>query len=441
MSILGWDAYLGWAITSDDIILIIFSLGQISLKTPLDYEKQKQHVFPVTAAVSSPVTQVRVASVVVNVLNINDVAPIFIGQPFMANITEAHLIQTEVLKIQAYDEDGDSLTYTIVGGGDNKFMINQDGTIKLIGSLDYDVKNTYKLNISVSDNKTTKYTMAAIYITPVTKLPPRFTQSLYVISIPETTPAGSSILNVTAVNIIQSGNFSINEQEGRVYFHIDGSGVIRTNLAVDHEIKKQHIFTIKVQDIRNSGHATVVVNIVNDDDTCPVLTPAFQTVQITEPVAANTIVAAVQARDVDSPSLNFSLIGGNGMFKVDSYGGIKTVGEIDITQSTEYVLNITVEDEKCSKSVQVNVNINPLAPCPDCNTYPFTQTMYEYSIFENVIPSTPIITVATGQAQFRNFSIEEPMALDHVTIDRGTGNTFMTCSLCKRILIIRKWLY
>ena len=215
MSILGWDAYLGWAITSDDIILIIFSLGQISLKTPLDYEKQKQHVFPVTAAVSSPVTQVRVASVVVNVLNINDVAPIFIGEPFMANITEAHLIQTEVLKIQAYDEDGDSLTYTIVGGGDNKFMINQDGTIKLIGSLDYDVKNTYKLNISVSDNKTTKYTMAAIYITPVTKLPPRFTQSLYVISIPETTPAGSSILNVTAVNIIQSGNFSKNKSRSR----------------------------------------------------------------------------------------------------------------------------------------------------------------------------------------------------------------------------------
>ena len=338
----------------------------------------------------------------------------------MANITESHLIQTEVLKIQAYDQDGDSLTY-IVGGGDNKFMINQDGTIKLIGSLDYDVKNTYELNISVSDNKTTKYTMATIYITPVTKLPPRFTQSLYVISIPETTPAGSSILNVTAVNIIQSSNFSINEQEGREYFNIDASGVIRTNRAIDHEIKRQHIFTIKVQDIRNSGHATVVVDIVNDDDTCPVLTPAFQTVQITEPVAPNTIVAAVQARDVDSPTLNFSLTGGNGMFEVDSYGGIKTIGEVDITQSTEYILNITVMDEKCSKSVQVNVNVNPLAPCPDCNTYPFTQTVYEYSIYENVIPTVPIITVATGQAQFRNFSIENSIALQHLSIDRVTG--------------------
>ena len=387
----------------------------------LDYEKQKQHVFPVTAAITSPVTQVRVASVIVNVLNVNDVGPIFIGEPFMTNITEAHLLQTEVLRIQAYDEDGDQLTYNITDGSDNKFMIGQDGTIKLIGGLDYDIKNKYELNVSISDSQNTKYALATIYITPVTKLPPEFEQTLYIRSIPETTAAGSSILNVTTVNVIQTGTLSIREQEGREYFTIDSSGIIRTNRAVDHETKKQHIFTIKVEDIRSMGFATVVVNIVNDDDTCPVLTPAFQTVQITEPVAPNTIVAAVQARDVDSPTLNFSLTGGNGMFKVDSYGGIKTIGEVDITQSTEYILNITVMDEKCSKSVQVNVNVNPLAPCPDCNTYPFTQTVYEYSIYENVIPTVPIITVATGQALFRNFSIENSIALQHLSIDRVTG--------------------
>ena len=138
----------------------------------LDYEKQKQHVFPVTAAITSPVTQVRVASVIVNVLNVNDVGPIFIGEPFMTNITEAHLLQTEVLRIQAYDEDGDQLTYNITDGSDNKFMIGQDGTIKLIGGLDYDIKNKYELNVSISDSQNTKYALATIYITPVTKLPP-----------------------------------------------------------------------------------------------------------------------------------------------------------------------------------------------------------------------------------------------------------------------------
>lgn len=265
-------------------------------------------------------------------------------------------------------------------------------------------------------------------VQPSTKFPPAFENTLYVVWVNENTPVQTSILNVTTVNVIQQQTLNINEQSGRDFFSIDDAGTIRIAGLLNYEQQKQHIFTIRVQDRRNSGQSTVVVNVLNNNDECPRITPASQTVQITEPVQQNTIVAAVQASDMDTQNLTFTLIGGNNLFTIDRFGGIRTVGFLDITQSTVYPLSVQVSDAVCTRSAVVNVNVNPLAPCPDCNIYKFGQTLYEASIFENTIPANAIITVNTGANQFRNFSIEDTTALQYVSINPTTGK-FLLSSL------------
>ena len=356
-----------------------------------------------------------------NVINVNDVAPIFINSPYQVNVSESRLVRSSIIRLLVQDKDSNALKYSILTGSQLTFDISTDGTIFLTKELNYDKQDKYNLNVRVSDDIYSADTNVLINVIAVPKPPPKFSQTIYVTSISEGVNVGGSILNVSASNIIPPSSYSIREMSGNIFFSIDAFGIIKTRSKLNYENQKQHIFTIEIKDKRNSGFATVVVNVLNKDDVCPVITPATQIVHITEPVVADTIVAAVQAKDIDSKDLVFTLTGGGNVFKIDQYGSIRTSGYLDIAKSEKHLLIATVTDGVCSKQAIVTVNINPLAPCPDCNKYPFLSTFYETSIYEGIIPTNHILSVATGIHLSTNFSISNPLAASYVTINNVTG--------------------
>ena len=394
--------------------MFVINIGSVSMLQRLDYEKRRQYIFPLMAKVSTPVDQISFATVVVNIINENDNPPSI--ESSSVNISESHPIGSSVFQITATDQDGDALIYSIISGGDNKFNITRYGTVTLFAKLNFDVKNSFTLIVAVNDNLFTKTGKLHLRVISVFKRRPTFSQIMYTVSIPESTTIGSNILTVYLNQSNPPNAFTINEQIGRDFFNIDGTGKIKTSREFNYEKRRLYIFSVTVTDKHSYGHTAVIVNILDVRDICPIPTPSVQTVQLTEPILGNTIVAVVKTKDQDSKNLTFSLTGGSNVFTVDQYGGIRRSEYIDITTATDYELTVRISDGVCETSAKVTVRVNPFVPC---NKYAFPEALYETSVYEGTIPSNPILTVSTGN-RHSNYTIDA-LARTYVHISNISG--------------------
>lgn len=404
----------------------------VRLAGELDYETQKVFSFLVEATDSATNQLYGRSLVVVNVLDVNDQNPVFIlPTPYNVYISEDHPINTFVIDVSAADRDSDpTLMYSIQSGADGKFSMNNTnnrGHITLTQSLDYDVKNLYMMQCIVSDGVNTAVTTVRVYISPVAKPQPTFNETVYVANIHENTTINTTILKVNFHRtILPITSLMFTEAEGNNNFHLTTDGTIRSKVTFDYAVKSQYVFTVTLIDKRSrQAHTTVIVNILDSNDICPVVTPKTQTVHITEPTEDNTIVAVVRASDKDSSSLTFTLHNTtdnvlNSKFKIDQHGGIRADGRIDIENKTIASLMVLVSDGICSENASVFVHVNPVTACPVCQTYRFTEPVYMANIKENSIQNG-LLTVVSNRNGNTSYSFEDVLAKAHVTIDNKTG--------------------
>lgn len=405
------------------------------LNAALDYETKREYTFMVQARDSATKQLYGRSLVVIYVLDVNDNTPMFNDNFYNVTISEAHLVNQLVVEVSAKDADiNTALTYTLSPSGtDNKFAITSKdnlGQITLVQAVDYDIKNKYQFSVTVSDGKFSSSIQVTVHVTPVDRPEPTFNQTIYVVSIYENTTLNTLILDVDYYNVIHPvTSLKVNGAEGTPNFNVDVNGQITTKLIFDHDLKSQYIFTITVTDKRGrQGHATVVVNILNNNDLCPTLLPASQTVQITEPTVDNTIIAVVRATDRDSQLLTFTLSISsdnvlNNRFKIDQHGGIRANGNIDIENTTMATLNVTVSDGKCETKAVVYVYINPVTACPICRTYQFKEPVYYAYIMESTTENV-IVSVMTNKHADTNYTITNTTALGHVRIGQRSGMCF-----------------
>lgn len=216
----------------------------------MNYEQNKQYIFPIVASITRDVTLKAYASVVVNVLNGNDNPPSFSSANI--DISESHLVGTSVYKVEGSDLDGDKIIYTIVYGADGTFNMSRNGVISLTAPLNYDNKNSYVLKLNVSDGLHTVSGFVAVNVIATSKPPPKFANALYRASISEATPVGRSVLQLKVHHTIAPTTFTI-DGSGKDTFLVDGNGTIRIAAVLNYEIMSQHIFTVTVSLIFDRG--------------------------------------------------------------------------------------------------------------------------------------------------------------------------------------------
>ena len=256
---------------------------------------------------------------------------------------------------------------------------------------------------------------------------------MYVVDIYENTTINTAIIDFSFTNVIAPHTSLVfNEAEGTDNFNIviasntATTGQITTKVLYDHDLKSQYVFTMTITDARGrEGHSTVIVNILNNNDLCPVVQPATQIVRITEPTVDNTVVAVVRASDRDSDSLSFTLVNTtdnilNGKFKIDAFGGIRANGMIDIENQTVAELQVFVSDGNCVVNATLIVYVNPVTACPVCKTYQFVEPIYRATIYEGKT-QVGLITVETNRHSMTNYSITDATALGFVSIGESTG--------------------
>lgn len=99
-------------------------------------------------------------------LDKDDSAPVVRDEPIVFTVSEDLSPGHTVGTIRATDPDTiGSLSYALIGGDDRKFMLDKNsGILKLIDSLDRELKETYKLSVRVSDGVQNTDTIVSVQV-------------------------------------------------------------------------------------------------------------------------------------------------------------------------------------------------------------------------------------------------------------------------------------
>ena len=338
--------------------------GQIKTRQGVTYDHETKDTYHVAVFVrdskniygDSDTVDDDSIDVTINVTDVNE-PPVFdANAPTTLNIVENTIAGTDIgSPVTATDPDvGDTLTYSLDTGDGASFEIDTiSGQIKTKGALDREVKDSYTVTVSVTDNKdATGATDPAIDDTHTLTItvdnevePPTFNeeppqgQNSLARSVAENTSAGLPIGNPVSATSEDGATltYSLDDQDG-ASFEIDSNGQIKTKDALNYE-DTQNIYSVTVsvtdgKDVHGSAESPAVeddsidVTInVTDVNEKPVFdaTPPVE-YEIAENTVADTpIGAALTATDPENDALTYTLDSGSAAtFEVDANGQLKT---------------------------------------------------------------------------------------------------------------------
>jgi hypothetical protein len=152
--------------------------------------KPDQYTFFVVASDSAKIKFERrtsVAIVRINITDINNSIPEFIGAPFESYVGESLPEGAYVTQITARDADSidTNLEYSIVAGNDEKLFIidSKSGRIFTAAVLDYERKQSYDLLVQVSDGINTAVAPLLVNLVDINDNAPHFTHNFYNFSV------------------------------------------------------------------------------------------------------------------------------------------------------------------------------------------------------------------------------------------------------------------
>ncbi len=279
-------------------------------------------------------------------------APTIFAQTFTIAENSPVGSPTSPLKVQAFELEGQALTYEITGGtGQDAFNINASNgnlTVKDNTLLDREARAFLTLDVKVTDTESLSASATmTVNLTGVSEFPPVLDPQTF--DIDENSPNGSLVGTVLAQDddIGETFTYAIVSESATNVFSIDandGEIRVKTSTFVNHEAVPTVTLGVKVTD---SGGSNVTENMtvnINDVNETPVLNN--QSFSVSESAPAGTDVGFVIATDPDDgDTLTYSIVGpspfsinaGTGLLKVENPDGIDFETDPDITFTVKVV--------------------------------------------------------------------------------------------------------
>uniref|UniRef100_A0A8C2E0H1 Cadherin-related 23 n=1 Tax=Cyprinus carpio TaxID=7962 RepID=A0A8C2E0H1_CYPCA len=332
--------------------------GQIVVINELDYEISNGHyVLTVTATDQCPIPQFRLTSsttVLVNVVDVNDNAPIF-PRPFEGpfEITEGQP-GPRVCTVKATDADSGSngkVEYSITAGDlKNEFVISSvEGELRVRRDVELDRETItyYNITITAKDLGTPALSatvVVGIQVLDINDNDPILLNLPYNTTVSEGAPVHTSITQVRAQdsdsgrNALLTYSITAGNSDGSFYIN-ETSGVVQVNRPLDRERVAEYSLTITVKDnpdnprIARRDSELLVVTVLDVNDNRPIFTQSSYRGEISENSPTGTTVlilnGPVLAEDKDigeNAVVRYRLLGTRvDLFSVDSRTGVVSV--------------------------------------------------------------------------------------------------------------------
>jgi hypothetical protein len=336
--------------------------GELRVSAPLDREAVPQYSLTIRAQDRGSPSLATVATVSIDILDVNDNDPIFSQSTYSVTVDERE-DTVALLRVAATDADINEspLLYNMSEPG---FAIDPvSGVLRTTVPLDRETKDSYAFMVSVVDSGSPArmvHTSVEVSVSDINDNTP-VVESVSPASpvIAEDAGEGELVFTVTGSDRDLGENaalvYSIVAGNTDGAFSIDAvSGEVRTTAAgLDRETIASYTLTIGVRDegtpsLSTSVEVTVQVGDVNDNS--PSFTQPGYTAEIREDAAIGAqleVVIAASDRDIGSNAdLLFSLSGaGAADFEIDPSTAIVSVArDLDREAVAAYTLTITVRD-------------------------------------------------------------------------------------------------
>ncbi|XP_070955177.1 cadherin-12 isoform X3 [Macaca nemestrina] len=367
---------------------------------------------------------------IIKVQDINDNEPKFLDGPYVATVPEMSPVGAYVLQVKATDADdptyGNSarVVYSILQGQPYFSIDPKTGVIRTaLPNMDREVKEQYQVLIQAKDmggqlGGLAGTTIVNITLTDVNDNPPRFPKSIFHLKVPESSPIGSAIGRIRAVDPDFGQNaeieYNIVPGDGGNLFDIvtdedTQEGVIKLKKPLDFETKKAYTFKVEASNLHldhrfhSAGPfkdtATVKISVLDVDEP-PVFSKPLYTMEVYEDTPVGTIIGAVTAQDLDvgSSAVRYFIdwkSDGDSYFTIDGNEGTIATNELLDRESTAQY-NFSIIASKVSNPLltsKVNILINVL----DVNEFPPEISVpYETAVCENAKPGQIIQIVSAA---------------------------------------------
>ncbi|XP_056266099.1 protocadherin Fat 1a isoform X2 [Pseudoliparis swirei] len=351
--------------------------GDIFVIEPLDFEVSHEYYITVEATDGGSPPLSDMATVNINLTDVNDNRPVFSQDVYTAVVSEDAELGKTVMAVVAEDLDGpsfDHVRYSIVDGNQGSpFTIDPvRGELKVARQLDRERTSGYTLTVVASDNGVPPLSSSAainIDISDVNDNPPLFSQANYSLIIQENRPKGTSVLQLVVTDRDASHNgppftFAIVDGNEADAFHIDERGALVAVGALNKKSKEHYLLQAQVSDSGKPpllSAAFVSVRVVEESVYPPAVLPLDIFVTTAGDEYPGGVLGKIHATDQDIyDTLAYSLSagssdGGGALFSVSaSDGKVVALRPLDVGH---YSLNVTVTDARYTTAAAVTVHV------------------------------------------------------------------------------------
>uniref|UniRef100_A0A8C1QVF0 FAT atypical cadherin 1a n=1 Tax=Cyprinus carpio TaxID=7962 RepID=A0A8C1QVF0_CYPCA len=353
--------------------------GGVFVIEPLDYETAHEYYLTVEATDGGTPPLSDMATVNINLTDVNDNSPVFSQDIYSAVISEDAELGKAVLTVMADDADGPSsnqVRFSIIDGNQGSlFTIDPiRGEVKVARQLDREKTSGYTLTVMASDNGSPARSSSStvnIDVSDINDNSPLFSQANYSIIIQENQPIGTSVLQLTVSDRDASHNgppftFSIISGNEGEAFQITPQGVLVSVATLSRQTQEFYLLQAQVTD---SGRpplvstAFVSVRLIEESIYPPVILPLDIFITTATDEYSGGVLGKIHATDQDVyDTLTYSLAPdssstseNSGLFSVSPADGkLVARGNLDAGQ---YVLNITVTDGRFTAAARVNIHV------------------------------------------------------------------------------------
>uniref|UniRef100_A0A3B3IMA9 Cadherin domain-containing protein n=2 Tax=Oryzias latipes TaxID=8090 RepID=A0A3B3IMA9_ORYLA len=290
------------------------------LKGKLDREEHAVHNLILTAVDGGVPPRSGTASIIVNVLDINDNAPLFIQPVFAVNVSENSAPGTVVMILNATDLDEGSnaeliYSYTLYTSEKTQEIFSLDpnsGEIKVKGVIDYEASQSFDMYIQAQDRGSTPlsgHCKVMVFVTDLNDNHPEVTIKSLKRAVAEDVSVGT-LIAVVSVSDKDSGmngivDLTLNQQD-ILPFLLNKSSEDYFELLVskplDREVMSKYEIVLRVRDRGFpplSDNETITLEILDVNDNAPTFSQSIFTIHVMENNPPGAILTSLSAFDPD----------------------------------------------------------------------------------------------------------------------------------------------
>uniref|UniRef100_A0A8C5I5T8 Protocadherin-15 n=1 Tax=Gouania willdenowi TaxID=441366 RepID=A0A8C5I5T8_GOUWI len=423
-------------------------IGLLLLDKPLDREITDQYRLIVTASDGKPGgTSTTTVNIVVTDVNDND--PEF-DVAISTNLTvQEEQANSFVGQIQATDPDAGvngQIQYRIVNHPE-LFLITANGSIYTRVPLDRERRNQYNLVVEASDGavypRRTTLTLR-VQVTDIDDNSPVFSQQTYIVNVPENSPVGTIVLQLSAVDadLFSNVTYRIKTESARQLFSLNPiTGELAVLQALDFEqlaamgMGATHTFQVEAVDqggVMPPGQATVTVRITDMNDFSPIFRQDLYKGMVAPNAEKGTVITAVFADDQDPPDTPASFVRyrvdlerspySGSIFDVEEESG-RIITKVNLNEEPSVTFKLFVIAYDDGEPVKTNSTLVEITVLQPSRIPIFTQEEYKFPLVSELAPvGTPVGTIlaaALNQSIF--YSIVSGNEQGHFQVNNKTG--------------------